>query len=263
MNTVETNFDRGVLAVIFNRPESFNALNWEMLNELKLVFQSMQSDPNVRCVTLEGKGGNFMAGGDINYFHSLLDEDASYRQNKLDQLISEVHQLVEDIAHLPVPVVAKVQGAAAGFGISLVASCDLAVGSETSIYTSAYNLLGTSPDGGSTYYLPRSIGMKKAMEVVLTTKRYSALEALQMGLINEYVADDQLDEKVASMTQFIARSAKTAVENAKQLIRQSFNNDLASQLEAEQKLFLNCASTNDFAEGVRAFVEKRKATFSL
>ena len=232
-----------------------------MLNGLNEAVQLIEGSPEVRCVVIEGKGNNFMAGGDIVYFHELIDSETDEKRKIFSELISSVHQLVERLADLPVPVIAKVRGAAAGFGISLVAGCDLAIGTRNSLYTSAYNLLGTSPDGGSTFYLPRSVGMKKAMEIVLLTKRYSADEALEIGLINQVVDEEGLNATVDRVANQIAKSARLAVSNAKRLIRQSFQNDLNNQLKLEQELFLDCAVSSDFAEGVRAFIEKRPAKF--
>ncbi len=259
MSPVQTSLQDGIFTICLSRPKQFNALNWDMLNHLKVAVNSVQSNSEVRCVVLEGQGDNFMAGGDIGYFYELLDDDE--KEHKFNELITEVHLLVENLAELPVPVIAKIRGAAAGFGISLVAGCDLAIGANNSFYTSAYNMLGVSPDGGSTYYLPRTVGMKKAMEIVLTSKRYSAQEAVDMGLINEAVASENLDESVNKIASFIAKSAKTAVSNAKYLIRQSMENDLHIQLKAEQERFLECANHADFAQGVRAFVEKRTPNF--
>lgn len=261
MNSVETHLQDGIFTITLSRPKQFNALNWDMLNGLDEAVQFIERSTDVRCVVIEGKGDNFMAGGDIVYFHDLIDTEAVEKRKIFSELISTVHQLVERLADLPVPVIAKVRGAAAGFGISLVAGCDLAIGTKNSFYTSAYNLLGTSPDGGSTFYMPRSVGMKKAMEIALLTKRYSADEALEIGLINQVVDDEDLNDTVGKVAYQIAKSAHLAVSNAKRLIRQSFQNNLNSQLKLEQELFLDCAGSDDFAEGVRAFVEKRPANF--
>ena len=261
MNPVETQLQDGIFTIALSRPKQFNALNWNMLNGLNEAVQLIEGNSKVRCVVIEGKGDNFMAGGDIVYFHDMIDTDVDEKRKIFSELISNVHQFVERLANLPVPVIAKVRGAAAGFGMSLVTDCDLAIGTRNSFYTSAYNLLGTSPDGGSTFHLPRSVGMKKAMEIVLLTKRYSADEALEIGLINQVVDDEDLDATVEKAANQIAKTARLAVSNAKRLIRQSFQNDLNKQLKLEQELFLNCAVSGDFAEGVRAFVEKRPAKF--
>ena len=262
MNTVETTLNEGIFTICLSRAKQFNALNWDMLENLRDTVASIKPNRSVRCVVIEGKGDNFMAGGDIVYFSTLEHLDAAERKQKFNELISEVHRLVQDLAELPVPVIAKVRGAAAGFGISLVAGCDLAIGSRDSFYTSAYNLLGVSPDGGSTYYIPRTVGLKKAMEIVLTSKRYNADEAVQLGLINEAVDEENLDAAVEKLARSIVKSARKAVTNSKRLVRQSLQNDLQEQLKSEQEYFLECADDPDFSEGIRAFVEKRKANFA-
>ncbi len=262
MNAVITENTEGVCRIRMNRPKQYNALNREMLAELTDAIDGVKKDSSVRCVVLCGEGANFMAGGDIQYFHELRNLDRESKIDAFNSLISDVHVLVENMANLPVPVIASVRGAAAGFGISLVAGSDLAIASENSFYTSAYNLLGTSPDGGSTYYLPRSVGMKKSMEITLLTKRYSAQEALEMGLVNRVVEDEDLEIATANTAATIVSSARTAVANAKHLIRQSFNKDLNSQLKSELDSFLECMVEDDFFEGVAAFVEKRKPQFN-
>ena len=261
MSAVETNLENGIFEITLNRPKQLNALNWEMITQLNEIADEIEQNSNVRCVVLKGRGDHFMAGGDIMFFHELLDMDDEIKTNEFNTLISSVHDFIEKMAKLPVPVVASIRGAAAGFGISLVAGSDLAIASNKSFYTSAYNLLGTSPDGGSTYYLPRTLSTKKAMEIVLLTKRYSSDEALEMGLVNQVVNDSELDGETAAVAQTIARSAKVAVRNAKQLIRQSFQHDLNSQLKSELDNFLKCVATDDFSEGIRAFVQKRKPDF--
>ncbi len=261
MSPVETNMKDGVFTITLSRPKQYNALNWEMLNQLRDAIASTDGNDQIRCVVIEGKGDNFMAGGDIVYFNNLIESSVDEKRRQFSRLISEVHRLVEMVAESPIPFIAKVRGAAAGFGISLVAGCDLAFGSRNSFYTSAYNLLGTSPDGGSTFYLPRSVGMKKAMEIVLTTNRYSAPKAVEIGLINDVIDADKLDIVIKDVASQISKSARRAVANTKSLIRQSLDNDLGRQLQLEQEYFLECAVSNDFAEGVRAFVEKRAAYF--
>lgn len=262
MSAVKTSFKDGIFEITLNRPKQLNALNSDMLEQLLDVTAQIETNSDVRCVIIQGEGNHFMAGGDIVFFYQSIDETNEYKTAMFNQLIGKVHVFVERLAAFPMPVIASVRGAAAGFGISLVAGCDLVIASNTSFYTSAYNLLGTSPDGGSTYYLPRSVGSKKAMEIILLTKRYSAEEALQMGLVNSVVNDDQLESETRATAQIIANSARNAVSSAKELVRQSLQNDLNSQLQLELEKFLECAVTQDFSEGVRAFVEKRKPKFS-
>ncbi len=253
--------DEGVTELTLNRPRHLNALNKDMIARLNEIVGEVECDSSVRCVIIKGSGDHFMAGGDIGYFNQLLDCTAEHRIAAFKELIGSVHEFVCRLAALPVPVIASVKGAAAGFGLSLVAGSDLAVAANTSKFTSAYTFLGTSPDGGSTFYLPRSVGLKKAMEMVLISDRFDAGQALQLGLVNSVVNDDELDSATRAMAAAIAASPRAAVRNAKSLLRQSFERDLETQLEHELDCFIDCAKTDDFEEGVRAFVGKRKPQF--
>lgn len=252
----------GIVELTFNRPKFLNALNLDMINQLNEVMDELEQDSKLRVVILKGTGNHFMAGGDIAYFHELLNLDMEAQVAAFTDLISRVHRFVVRCAQLPVPTVASVRGAAAGFGISAVAGTDLAVASENAMFTSAYCYLGTSPDGGSTYYLPRAMGMKKAMEVVLLSERLNAETAREIGLVNKVVADSELENATLAIAQTFVRSAPTATSNAKQLIRRSFARELEQQLHSELDCFLECVRTPNFAEGVRAFVEKRRPEFS-
>ena len=257
MNPVDTQLQDGIFTIKLSRPKQFNALNWDMLNGLNEAVQFIEGSSEVRCVVIEGEGDNFMAGGDIVYFHDLIDTEADEKRKIFSELISTVHQLVERLANLPVPVIAKVRGAAAGFGISLVAGCDLAIGTKNSFYTSAYNLLGTSPDGGSTFYMPRSVGMKKAMEIALLTKRYSANEALEIGLVSSVVAKEDLVESAVAFADHLTVGAPLAVKGIKELTYGSlewppsvFDGHKTSMLQAT-------SNSEDAQEGVDSFLQKR------
>ncbi len=260
-DAILTRWNGNCFEIRFNRPKQLNALNVDLLECLVQAVAQAKESETLRCVVLQGEGEHFMAGGDIAYFHELLKLPHEVQIDRFRSLIARVHSVVEDLASLPVPVIASVRGAAAGFGLSLVAGCDLAVASETAFFTSSYNLLGTSPDGGSTYYAGQALGFKKAMEVMLTAKRYDAAAALEMGLVNQIAADDALEAGTAQLAFEIAQSAARAVTHTKRLIRHACQNSLAAQLRMETDLFLECIQTDDFAEGVQAFMNKRKPRF--
>lgn len=261
MDTVAFSINDGVAELTLNRPKQLNALNREMISQLNEIMRDVENDGGVRCVIISGGGDHFMAGGDITFFHELLERDLESRVAELRDLISAVHEFVARSARLPAPVIASVRGAAAGFGISLVAGCDLAIASDNAKFTSAYNFLGTSPDGGSTYYMPRTMGMKKAMELLLLSERFDAQAALRLGLVNAVVEDSRLEESVSRMARTIAAFSPAAVAGTKRLVRQSYSSSLHEQLDLELESFLACVD-EDFTEGVRAFMEKRKPDFS-
>lgn len=262
MSAVLYQQNAGIAELTFNRPKFLNALNLDMIDQLNALMDELEQDPKLRVVLLKGTGNHFMAGGDIAYFYELLNLDMDAQIAAFSDLISRVHRFVVRCAQLPVPIVASVRGAAAGFGISAVAGADLAVASENAMFTSAYCYLGTSPDGGSTYYLPRAMGMKKAMEVVLLSERLNAEAAREIGLVNKVVVDTELESETMAIAQTLIRSAPMATGNAKLLIRSTFTRELEQQLQSELDCFLECVRTPNFAEGVRAFVEKRRPEFS-
>jgi len=162
---------------------------------------------------------------------------------------------------MPQPVVAVVRGSAAGYGLSLMASCDLAICAEDTVFTLAYCHLGVSPDGGSTWSLPRLIGQRKALELALLGDRFDGRAAADMGLVNFAVSADELDQAAQDLAARLARGPREALAKTKALIRKSFDNDADTQLNLEQKSFLSCVSGAEFSEGVDAFLNKRHPEF--
>lgn len=251
----------GVATVTLNRPDKFNALDDAMARELCRVTGELAEEEAVRCVVIAGAGGNFQAGGDIEYFRAGLGRDGPTREKEIRTIIEAVHGAIANIRSMPKPVIARVEGAAAGFGISLLAACDLAIAADNARFTLAYCHIGTSPDGGGTYTLPRTIGMKRAMELALLGERFDALKAESLGLINRVVSPADLDGAVAEIATRLANGPTFAYGKAKALLNQSWDNDLQTQLDAELESFAQCAVSEDFAEGVTAFCEKRPAKF--
>ncbi|GAB4359629.1 MAG: enoyl-CoA hydratase/isomerase family protein [Gammaproteobacteria bacterium] len=260
-NTIEVGRDAGTATLTLNRPDRFNALDDAMARDLNRLTAELAADESVRCVVIRGAGGNFQAGGDIEYFRAGLEHPVEEREGEIRSIIGEVHAAITNIRGMPKPVIAAVEGAAAGFGISLLAACDLAIAADNARFTLAYCLIGTSPDGGSTYALPRMVGSKRAMELALLGERFDAARAESMGLVNRVVPVDALDGAVAKLAAHLAEGPTLAYAQAKALINNSWNNDLSAQLDDEMERFARCALSDDFAEGVRAFCEKRPARF--
>jgi 2-(1,2-epoxy-1,2-dihydrophenyl)acetyl-CoA isomerase len=165
------------------------------------------------------------------------------------------------ITALPCPVIAKLEGAVAGFGVSLMNACDLAIASDETVFTLAYIHIGTSPDGGATHSLTRLVGMKKAKEIALLGNRFSAEEAHDFGLINQKVPKDLLPSVTAKYASRLATGPREAIARTKALLNAAPEADLKTQLQAEAKSFADCALSADFREGVAAFVEKRSPDF--
>lgn len=260
--SVLLDIDGAVATLTLNRPEALNALNREMTAALVTHTARLQHDPSIRCVLIRGAGANFMAGGDVKWFHATLDQDPAERRALFELLIGDVHKVITALRAMPKPVVAVVQGAAAGFGFSLMAACDLAIAADDSYFVLAYGQLGISPDGGATYSLPRLVGMRRALELTLLGDRVSAQQALAYGLVNRLVPASALDAAATEVSARLAAGATQAYGRTKHLLNASLDNPLAAQLLAEQHSFGESSATMDFEEGLRAFVEKRKPRFT-
>lgn len=261
MSNVLTEIDNGVATVTLNRPDVLNALSPEMASDLHHALAAVAKDENVRCVVLTGAGDGFMAGGDVGYFKNALADIDAGRVEELSPIFEHVHGIVAALRDMPQPVIGALHGAVAGFGVSLAAACDLTVAAAESRFTLAYCHLGTSPDGASTYLLPRILGLKKAMELALFGDRFDAREALEMGLVNKVVPGAELTAAVGEWTRRFVAGPRFAYARTKMLMYRSMENTFDTQVKLEEATFKECAQTADFAEGVTAFVEKRRAKF--
>ena len=186
---------------------------------------------------------------------------ASGGAGAITQMVGELHAAIELLQRIAAPVIASVHGAVAGFGLSLMSACDLAIASEDAYFTSAYRNIALSPDGGGTYSLPRLVGTKKAMEILLLGQRFDAAEALRLGLVNRVVATADLAQATQEMIDAIVNGPATALGNIKRLVTQSTARTLSEQLHAEALPFGQCTASPDFVEGITAFLEKRTARF--
>jgi len=228
-----------------------------MIVQLREAAERAEQDAQARVVVIRGAGPAFLAGGDVAMFHANLTKmPAMVREGA-----PELHRAILALRRAPKPVLASVHGAVAGAGVSLMAAADLAIAADGTKFTMAYSRLGTSPDGGATYSLPRLVGMRKAQELILLSDAIEAREALTLGLVNWVVGAEQLAAETASIARRLAQGATAAFAEIKQLLNQSYDQTLAAQLSAEVEAFARCAGTRDFAEGVTAFVEKRKPSF--
>lgn len=249
--------DGAVAVITLNRPEVLNALSMEMATLLCDICWSVEADTSVRAVLVKGAGKGFQAGGDIASFHREIDNIAEHA----GRMIDTYHIAVSTLVRMPKPVVGQLHGAVAGAGMSLAMNLDLAMAAEGTMFTLAYANLGTSPDGGSTFFLPRLVGRRRAMEIALLSNRFDAAKALELGLINSVAPADSLGAEAIKLAQKLASGPTLAYARTKELIDQSFENDLSTQLEAERRNFVASTATADFKEGVMAFVEKRKPDF--
>ena len=252
----------GVLEIVLNRPEILNAVNREMIAALADAVAEAAENPAARVVLLRGAGAHFCAGGDIGMFSELIRLVPAERQKALYRIVDTLHPLLIRIRHMPKPVIAVVQGAAAGFGLSLVLAADLAIAAEGTVFTSGYIRLGTSPDGGMTATLPHIVGIKQAAELMLLGDRFDAQRALALGLINRVVPADALASEATALAARLAAGPTHAYGRTKALLQATLGDGFDAQLRRETESFAACAATEDFAEGVRAFLEKRRPVFT-
>ncbi len=260
-NHLLTEVRDGIATATLNRPDVLNALSPDMMAALIEFLGNIERDRAVRCVVFRGAGDHFMAGGDVKRFAGMADMTGEERRKEMEASIHRLHPAIFLLRRMPKPVIASVRGAAAGFGLSLAMACDLVIASEDSFFTLAYVNIGTSPDGSGTYFLPRLVGLKKAMEIALLGDRFDAAAARAMGVVNFVVPTDELEAETTKLARRLADGPTRAIGNTKRLLNASLGRSLESQLEAEALAFADCASTDDWAEGVTAFVEKRAPRF--
>ncbi len=251
-----------VLEIVLNRPEVLNAVDRETIAVLAAAAGEAAEDRTARAVLLRGAGTHFCAGGDIGMFAALIGLPPVDRRNMLYRIVGELHPLLVRLRHMPKPVVAAVQGAAAGFGLSLVLAADLALAAEDAVFTCGYIHLGTTPDGGMTATLPGIVGLKLATELALLGERFDARRALALGLVNRVTAPDQLIGEAQTLAARLADGPTEAYARTKALIQASLGDAFEAQLRREAENFAACAATDDFVEGVRAFLEKRRPSFT-
>ena len=251
----------GVLTITMNWPDRLNVLGGEMVDGLADAFGRASRDSDVRCVVLQGAGKHFCAGGDIQLMQEWAAMDVDARQEQFRSFISRFHVVVNGMQALSKPVVASVHGAVAGAGLSITMGSDLAVAAEDAVFTLAYIKIGTSPDGGGTYGLPRIVGLKKAMEVAMLGDRFDAETVLSLGLVNKVVPAEERERETRALAARLAEGPTVALGRTKALLHSSLTSDLDTQLDREKESFARCAATEDFAEGLNAFMEKRAPEF--
>ena len=247
----------GIATITFNRPQVMNALDPESIVAFRAVCERAEKDTQARVVVLRGSGPAFLAGGDVASFKSNL---ASFSRDVVG-MAGELHRGILALRRAPKPVIASVHGAVAGAGMSIMMASDLIIAAEGTQFNMAYSRIATSPDGGASWFLPRLIGYQKAMELLLLAEAVDAGTMLAMGVINRVVAAVELEGITLKLAQRLAAGPTTAYAETTVLVNSSINQELAKHLDAEAQAFSRCSAHADFAEGVTAFVDKRKAVF--
>lgn len=248
----------GIATVRLNDPGSLNALSVPMANRLREALAELAKDPTVRVLVLTGTGRGFCAGGDVQSFYDHRDDPHEVMQQVLDGL----HGAIEVLIDLPFPTVAAINGVVAGAGMGVACATDLAIAVDDAVLTMAYTGIGVSPDGSSTWFLPRLVGTRVAMDMILTNRRIGAEEAVALGIVNAAVPADEFDGAVSSLAAKLAAGPTKAYVRARHLLRSSMGNSPTEQMEAESAAILAAGETRDFYEGVTAFIEKRRPDFT-
>lgn len=254
--------EAGVARVVFNRPEQRNPLSLEMRAEMRRFLQAAGADPAIRCVVFTGAGGHFMGGGDVQVFHRTLQElTPAARREFFEDRIATLPPLIEAIRHCPKPVIAEVHGACAGVGMAILLACDLAYASSDAFFTTAYVHLGASPDGGLSHSLVDLLGRRRATELLMLGERFDAARAYEFGLLNAVFSADDCTKQTMAIARRLAAGPALSYSATKALIGAAPSQGLIAQMMAERRAFADLTGSADFAEGVGAFVEKRRPAF--
>lgn len=248
----------GVGLIRLNRPDDGNAITLEMAREMLDVAMRCDEDPEVRAVVLTGSGKMFCAGGDLKGFAAQGEGISFY----LKQVTHAFHAVISRFNWMDAPVVGAINGTAAGGGFSLALTTDIAIAAESAKFTMAYTKVGLAPDGSSSYFLARMVGLRRAKEMALLNPVLSARQALEWGLINQVVADDQVLPAALELAHRLAKGPTLALGAAKRLILSGATESLESQMEKESRAIAAMAGKADGREGVAAFIGKRIPKFT-
>jgi 2-(1,2-epoxy-1,2-dihydrophenyl)acetyl-CoA isomerase len=243
-----------VAHLTINRPEAANSLNATLSAEMMDAVVRCEEDADIRALVISGTGRFFCAGADLKGFYSAGSE--------LKSRVSVFHAAISRLMRADFPVVAAVNGVAAGAGMGLACACDLVIAAESARFTMAYTKIGLSPDGTTTYFLPRRIGIGRALELVLLNRTLSSQEALDWGIANRVVADANLAEEVHALTSQLAAGPTRAYSAAKRLMQSGFTESLETQIEMELRSIGELARTKDAREAIAAFAAKRTPVFT-
>ncbi len=256
MTSIESKIENNIAWLRLNRPEVFNSFNREMALKLQAELDACEANPEVRAIVIIGNGKAFCAGQD-------LKEVTSPELNPGFKKILEEHYnpIVSRIRKIEKPIIAAVNGVAAGAGANIALACDIVIASEYASFIQAFSKIGLIPDSGGTFFLPRLIGFQKASALMMLGDKVSAADAERLGMVYKVIPLEIFEEEVQKIAGTLSKMPTKALGMTKRLLNESMTNTLEKQLDMEGKLQIEAAQSEDYAEGVAAFVEKRKPNF--
>jgi 2-(1,2-epoxy-1,2-dihydrophenyl)acetyl-CoA isomerase len=255
-NSIELKIENNVAWISLNRPDVFNSFNREMAFLLQETLDDCANDTNVRAIIITGNGKAFCAGQDLK---EVTDPELNPDFRKI--LEEHYNPIIQKIRTIEKPIVAAVNGVAAGAGANIALACDIVVASEQASFIQAFSKIGLIPDSAGTFFLPRLIGLQKATALMMLGDKVSAEEALNIGMIYKIYPTSFFQEEVMTLASTLAQMPTKAIGLTKRLLNNSMSNNLEQQLALESDLQIEASSSNDYKEGVTAFVEKRKPEF--
>ena len=262
LKNLRLEIDAEIGTLTLDRPKVLNAMSPDLIAELVTAAAWLADRASLRALIVTGEGRAFSAGGDVTWFKRGLEESGAYLSADVRRGADVLHQAIVDFRRIPYPVIAAINGVAAGAGFSLALMCDTRIASDEAAFVCAYGRIGASPDGGMTYFLPRVVGQARALELLLHDPLLSAAEAREEGIVAEVVPADRLMEVARDRAEELAAKAPHYVRMSKLLIGQSLENPLADHLQVERHGIADSMATEDLREGVTAFLEGRQATFT-
>jgi len=263
LNTLRIEIDDGanIGTLTLDRPDAFNAMSPEMIGEMTVAFAWLADRAPLRALIVTGSGKAFCAGGDVTWFQKGVESEEIDLPSEVRRGAEALHAAIVDLRRIPYPVIAAVNGPAAGAGFSLALACDTRIASEAAFFACAYGRIGASPDGGMTYFLPRVVGPSRALELLLDDPNLSAAEALEEGLVSEVVAPEVLLSATQDKAEKLAAMAPHYVRMSKLLCGVSIENSLTEHLQLERHGIADSMATEDLRNGVEAFFAGGKPEF--
>ncbi|MFW9952370.1 MAG: enoyl-CoA hydratase/isomerase family protein [Candidatus Thorarchaeota archaeon] len=254
---LDLDVENGIATLIFNRPESLNAFSYELVSEFCLALEHINTDKLIKCVIISGNGKAFSVGGDIHEF-----DNAEDKVMFMSKMADKLHEGITLLRSLEVPTIAAINGSCFGAALGYVCACELRFCSKNARFGAAFTGIGLSTDSSTSFYLPKIVGLSLASEMIYLGKIINSEEALHFGLVSSLVPSTvQFLDNIKQIGLKLSNGPSIAFRNVKALLNESYSNDLITHLKSEAKKIKECAGTEDFKEGISAFLEKRKPEY--